>query len=398
MSVAISQAEHASARSHGDRLALRAGARFVTIDGLRGVAALAVVFYHFFEAINRSAPGWAPTYVAGVFQRGYLGVDIFFVLSGFVIAYSVRQGEHTLGYLGRFMARRSLRLDPPYWCAIILEVSLVFVGMRLFPSLSTPLPTPRQLVAHLFYAQNILGFQNILSIFWTLCYEVQFYIFFVSTLVLWRWLPLRGSRSRRIAAYGFFATVFVASLVIRFAFRSNPLHGIAIDRWFQFFLGTLVCWTLLGRVRPHALVAGWASVIGVILLGHAGAEQYVAVGGSMFIYVCGVRGKLSSALGNPALQLLGKISYSLYLFHLPIGWRLISVVEKLIGAPLGPWLAWLLYLVATGVSVAAAWVFWRVVEVPSLQLSKRIRLPSGRSLTPPVVVAQELPANAGVAG
>jgi len=116
----------------------------------------------------------------------------------------------------------------------------------------------------------------------------------------------------------------------------------------------------------------------------------------MFIYFCGVRGKLYTVLGNSALQLLGKISYSLYLFHLPIGWRLISVVEKLIGAPLGPWLAWLLYLVAVGVSIGAAWVFWRAVEVPSLQLSKRIPLPSGRSLNLPVAVVQELPVDARV--
>src|SRR5262245_44222872 len=96
--------------------------RFVFIDGLRGIAALSVVLYHFNEAVIRQSARWVPHVVEAVLHRGFLGVEIFFVISGFVIAFSVRDGNYTPGYLFRFCLRRSIRLDPPYWATIALEL------------------------------------------------------------------------------------------------------------------------------------------------------------------------------------------------------------------------------------------------------------------------------------
>src|SRR5262245_59986169 len=153
--------------------------RFLLIDGLRGIAAISVVMFHLDLAITRSSPGWTPALIHALLREGFLGVDIFFVISGFVIAYSVRNGDYTPGYLLRFWFRRSIRLDPPYWFAIAAEIILIIAGLRFLPELHTPIPTAQNVVAHVFYAQNFYGYDNILTIFWTLCYEVQFYLFLV---------------------------------------------------------------------------------------------------------------------------------------------------------------------------------------------------------------------------
>ena len=76
---------------------------------------------------------WAP--VDWIARNGFLGVDIFFVISGFVIALSVSKGAPTFGYFGRFIVRRSIRLDPPYWSSILLEVLLLHLSLRLFSDL-----------------------------------------------------------------------------------------------------------------------------------------------------------------------------------------------------------------------------------------------------------------------
>ena len=168
--------------------------RFLFVDGLRGIAAMLVVLGHFRGAVNETAVSewiWSP--IETFFSYGYLGVDIFFVISGFVISYSVRNADHTPGFLFRFGLRRSIRLDPPYWLTIFLELILIKLGLLIFPHLDSSFPSLEKILAHFIYMQNLLGYGNILAVFWTLCYEVQFYLVFVSFLVLLR--NLRGSFS-----------------------------------------------------------------------------------------------------------------------------------------------------------------------------------------------------------
>jgi hypothetical protein len=87
--------------------------RFRTIGGLRGIVAFGVALFHFNSAIVRSASNWLPSWGETIPLNGFLGVEIFFVISGFVIAYSVWDGAYSFRYLGLFALRRSIRLDPP---------------------------------------------------------------------------------------------------------------------------------------------------------------------------------------------------------------------------------------------------------------------------------------------
>ncbi|HEX3867599.1 MAG TPA: acyltransferase, partial [Gemmatimonadaceae bacterium] len=139
--------------------------RFRTIDGLRGIAAVGVAVFHFTISVDRAAPNWLPSWLGAIMRHGGYGVDVFFVISGFVIALSVRNGKYTPRYLGRFALRRAIRLDPPYWLTIGFEMMLVGVSVRLFPSLPETLPSIPKILSHLIYAQGILGYGHIIPIF-----------------------------------------------------------------------------------------------------------------------------------------------------------------------------------------------------------------------------------------
>jgi peptidoglycan/LPS O-acetylase OafA/YrhL len=359
--------------------------RFLLIDGLRGIAAMAVVFYHFHEAITRSTDRWLPEALDVVFRRGYLGVDIFFVISGFVIAYSIRNGDFTPNYLFRFWLRRSIRLDPPYWLTIAVEIALIVICLALIPSLRTPIPSARDVVAHLFYAQNILGYKNVLPIFWTLCYEVQFYMFVVGLMVVWQ--SVRGSLSAfwiRALPPVALTALFVASLILRYTTAELPVPGIALDRWFQFFLGVLVWWHMAGKVSAKPLALAWtATIVFIVLTRQPAAEQLVGIVASAVVFVAAKRDQLGSWLAARPIQFLGKISYSLYLLHLPIGWRFVALCEHLLGGKMSTLVAWLVFGGGVAVSIISASISYYLLEAPSMRLSKHIRMPTGKTVSLP---------------
>jgi peptidoglycan/LPS O-acetylase OafA/YrhL len=95
--------------------------RFAFVDALRGIAALAVAVFHLSGGASKQffsrLPGWV---TAGIEWGGHLGVVVFFVISGFVMAYSLKEARPTVAFLSRFLVRRLVRLAPPYWASILL--------------------------------------------------------------------------------------------------------------------------------------------------------------------------------------------------------------------------------------------------------------------------------------
>ena len=174
--------------------------RFLFLDALRGIAALGVVLSHVVEGkhidgLAAILPGWT----VAALKHGGLGVGIFFAISGFVIAHSVYADRVTLRFVGRFMLRRSIRLDPPYWLAIALVLASAGLSAMVVPD-KVPLDVSTgQLLAHLFYLQEILGYPHLNIVFWTLCLEVQFYLIYVSLLCLSRNDPDQPLQGRRTA-------------------------------------------------------------------------------------------------------------------------------------------------------------------------------------------------------
>ena len=373
----------ASREAPGRALATGAGGRLLIIDGLRGVAAMLVVVFHLSDAANiRDLPaiGW-------LMAHGNFGVEIFFVISGFVITYSVRNAVHTGSFFGRFALRRSIRLDPPYWTAIIAEIVLLKVSLAFFPDHKLPMPTAADVVAHVFYAQTLLGRMHIVTIFWTLCYEIQFYLFMVGTLVATRSLALKlpsVNRRRILIAIG--AIMFVYSIAIDAEILPYPLDGLFVDRWYQFSLGIVTLAFVSGWLPRTALFLSWA-VVGVFLLVgpvtvYTLQSALTCVGTSMLIVLATRTPSIERMAARPSIQFLGKISYSLYLIHAVIGWRFVSAALRLM--PIEPTVPVRIavFLAGVGVSVVGAYVMFRLIELPSRNLASRIAVERRRGVDP----------------
>jgi peptidoglycan/LPS O-acetylase OafA/YrhL len=356
------------------------GGRFLMIDGLRGVAAMMVVVYHLHIALYDSVRAWIPSAFDSLLAQGNLGVDIFFVLSGFAISHSVRNGNYTLGYLGRFALRRSIRLDPPLWAAIAAELVLIKVALRVYPDLGTQIPSAGQVVANVTYLQHFVGSRDIVPVFWSLTYEAQFYLVTVLSLVIWQHVPETGGlrRWKALGTYAIASLAFTYSALIFLNFLASPKDFLFIDRWFQFALGALAWAAVTRRVPLSAFIAAWLLVAAVAAVSNAEPYRILATSAALLtsalLVWAGVSGRLSTVLAGRVAQFLGKISYSLYLLHAVVGWRFIALCKRLIGVQLSPIQATIVGLAGVALSIASAWVMYVTVEAPSLRLAKRVHL------------------------
>ncbi|MEX2049010.1 MAG: acyltransferase [Gemmatimonadota bacterium] len=352
--------------------------RFLFIDGLRGVAAMMVVLFHFNEALSDAVT--FPAWIVAVLRHGDLGVDVFFVLSGFVIAFSVRNGVHTPAYLARFALRRSIRLDPPLWATIVLELVLIQLVLALFPEQGTPIPTMGQTLANMTYVQVLLGIPSIVPVFWSLTYEVQFYIVVVASLVGIRWSYQRGlnEQHRRWLANGVGMAALVYSLSIWHGLIAPPLTGLFIERWFQFFLGVVAWLTTASKLAPRmGLAIGALCVLSAALFADSSYRVWstnVAVATSALIIWVGLTNRMSTMLSGGPIQFLGRVSYSLYLLHLVTGWRFIALMKEVLGPQLSLGVAILVLAGGIAVSIGSAWAMYRLLEAPSMRLARTVRL------------------------
>ncbi len=381
-----------------------AAQRFAFVDALRGIAAMSVCLHHIFRYGPLPAPDAAgklvPQPLMAVFANGKIGVQMFFVISGFVIAYVLRKTTITSNQLRSFGIQRFLRLGPPYWFTIVfvlalysLTHSLAFVAS---PLIDDP-PTLGQVGAHLFYLQNLLGMNNLSAGFWTLCIEMQFYLLFALLLGTAQWLSVRtdGGSSRSFARS---LTVVFLPLALASLFWLSRDDG-ATENWVihffhYFFLGALVWWTLDGRT-PKALFWAYIALFAVRIGLQYELRLVVGISAGLAVYAAGRLGRLGDWLNFPWLQNLGRVSYSLYLVHYPISWIVGTLGFLLTGASPYWALGWLVLSVVVSVKVAG--VMHEAVEVPAIRLAQRFkewdqRPPGVPVRTAPEPSAQPIPA------
>lgn len=342
-----------------------ASQRFLFIDALRGLAALAVVLFHLGWVPPLRAPlsQVLPAPLLWVIANGHLGVAVFFVLSGFVIAHSLRDAQVTWQFFGRFALRRSLRLDPPYWLAIVVAVLVLGAAQHLRPDTGYTLPSAAAVLAHIAYAQNIVGIPNIVSQFWTLPYELQFYLVYCGHLAVEQGLLRRnfGAQWARLITFGPLALLSLGLL-----FFNLPAHGMFFLLWYCFLAGALVQWSHSNR----APLLWWALFCaGVAACGSLADHRLIGVLVTSATLAMAARaGGLTRWFRWRWLQWLGRISYSLYLTHF-----LPAAVSKLSGrwvGDSGP-RAVLALLVLTALCLGVAWLFYLAVERPSLRWAQQ---------------------------
>ena len=326
--------------------------RLPGLDALRDLAALAVTWFHMThggELLPSSGGLWWIARALGGF--GHHGITLFFLLSGFVIPYALLRAGSTSGSgIGIFLAKRLVRLQPPFLAACLLAIGLNLLSMRV-PGYDGPLGANYRsevflrLLSDNLYITGILGQSWILVVAWTLAIEVQFYLVAGFSR---RWLIARPLL--------LFAAVVAASLVLP--------QSMLVFHWLPVFaLGSLVA------VRFPAWSWRDASLAGLllVLIGFAfSPKDAVVAAGSLALMLLAVQGRLPAV---PLLPWLGGISYSLYLVHVPIGGRVVNLAARLSPSPMQQLL---ICCAGVGVSVAFAWLFWYCIEKPSHHWSRRL--------------------------
>lgn len=355
------------------------------VQALRGLAALWVALFHAYAGhhIPHLAALMPPVVRMMVFDWGEHGVPIFFALSGFVIAHSLRGATVTAPYMGRFMLRRAIRLDPPYWGAILLCILFAWLSAHARHE-AYRLPSAGRVVAHILYLQEFLQVPEINPVFWTLTFEIQFY------LVLCGALCLATAADRRGWAFGrrlIFALLFALALAGATGVTDRIVPGLFIHFWHAFFVGTLAYWSIAGR-RFRLPLAILVLAIQLPIHHEESGFAIVSAATALILLATSLNGWIYRGLNGRVFQWLGLISYSLYLLHNPVTGAAAFLGRKLHGEGVAADCAVLAEAVAASILAAAAYYY--LVERAAHRLSRRIAMrPSGRRGVNPVLAAND---------
>ena len=276
------------------------------IDALRGIAAVWVATLHFQSAIwNGDVSPW-PSAVRSLFSNGHLGVDVFFVLSGFVIAMTVSRATVNGRYVGAFIVRRSLRLDPTYWTVIFLTCGLAIFKHSTGLGANRALFSVGDILTNMFYLNHLTHSRAVLPVGWTLCLEVQFYLVFV--LICWLVQAMFRDATTTRRKVLFFLPLTIYSLAIQHQIAPQPIGGLFLAQWYMFFIGAMTWW-----VVSREASAVWLFLLcGAAVIGWEPASV-TAVVTAIAIFFAGRTGRLNLTETWRPIQYLGLISYSFYL-------------------------------------------------------------------------------------
>ncbi|MBA2655498.1 MAG: acyltransferase [Tatlockia sp.] len=339
------------------------------VDGLRAIAILIVVIFHAFPKIM---PG------------GFIGVDIFFVISGFLISTIIFSNlERDCFSLGDFYKRRIKRLFPAL--TLVLATSLVFGWFMLFPEEYTQLGKHTVASAGFFQNFNLLretGYFDTLAEtkpllhFWSLAVEEQFYIFWPLLLIF----VSKGQRSfLRITAW-IAVFSFAANIYLIKSGRPMAAFYLPFSRFWELMTGSVLAYVLLARphlIEKHKTIQsclGFALIIiGLLLLNKEstfpGWWALLPTLGALLILSAGPTSWTNNKLlSNKLMVGLGLISYPLYLWH----WPLLSFLH-IFKANASNLMKGEVILVA----ILFAWLTYKFIEKPirSRKVSKRVVAP-----------------------
>ena len=333
--------------------------RIKALDGLRGLAVLLVVVSHLVAR---------PTHGVKLFDLGWMGVEIFFVLSGFLIGSIILEERDSPGFALRFYARRAARILPAYGLMLLFSFLVV-----------TPLVHDERAydpLTYLTFAQNIVTAFNPhrdvlwMSPLWTLGIEEQFYLLVPLALMLTprRWtLPLlvaiwTGSGVFRLIAFSL--GVDPSDTLFLLPARADLLGAGVIAAWInRRGLPTRALPPLRGAPLVFFIAGAALFALGPKVFADF-SQTFFSVGLAAFVLAL-VNGapEARGMLEAPAMVYFGRISYGLYLIHLPISCALHfallgSAPDIATPAQLG------LTALAGLLSVAAAAASWRWIERP----------------------------------
>ncbi|MEU0688722.1 acyltransferase family protein [Streptomyces uncialis] len=333
--------------------------RLRALDGLRLLAALMVAAYHYGGRDGEVSTAWGtsprlqfPT-ASEWFAYGCLGVQIFFVISGFVICMS-GWGRAPRAYF----ASRVSRLMPAYWAAIVLVTAVFALPPVVYRAVS-----PSDALLNLTLLQQPLGVDRVLGVCWTLWAEVRFYALFAVAVVL------PGVTRHRVVL---FCAVWTLAAAMAQASGEPFLKTLLMPEYAPFFIGGIGL-HLVHRDRRDATAWGIVAVSWLTGQHHAVAGlwhapdpdffSYRSAGVIVLIVTAGFALVAAIALGWFSwanwrwLTVAGALTYPFYLVHEHLGWVVIGALHRTLGVP-----AYATLPLTVTAMLALAWLLNRFVE------------------------------------
>lgn len=367
---------------------------FKRIDQLRGFAALAVVACHFAVSAYRGAPnaGEEPfPWLALVLGFGYLGVPLFFVISGFCIHLPQARARAASGTIvpewGRFFRRRFWRLYPPYLCALAVALVLLWVATGGVP-VGWPVIAAQAFLVQTFHPAT---FDGLNPPAWTLAVEAQLYLAYPIVFLL----------IARFEAWRALAIVLAMTMAYRFlltfAPAPPPFGAVAwevfVARWFEWVLGAAIAEWAVGAARLPRLARSPLSAALVLALAvgleweawrfgvYAFKEPLYGIAFALVLIVALDRerarpgGVAATPIGG-YLAGVGVYSYSLYLLHRPIQLAFEPLARAIAARPfvIDHRIPSSLLLMAstTPLVLWASRLFYRLVEEPCVRFAQQV--------------------------
>ena len=369
---------------------IRGGGYLSQIDALRGWAILLVFFFHAWGVSGGSA-GSEPSLWFSYVAAGRTGVTLFFVISGFLLSIpwlrALTSADVTMPSLKNYYAARVLRIVPLYYLAVFMACvvsgswdagfkafTFQFVGFEIFP---------------------------FSVVWWTLVTEVQFYL----VLPLLIWLLASGGKSRLflLLVLILWGGVYVTQVLHNASgekIGSYLLTKSLFGRLPAFLLGMVAAWVFLGVRALPIFQANWVRVLGAViillalyvngvvlrhtvLLGGWESESnwhehhfFEAILWSVVLLVLVLTRPLFYwVIANSVLAVVGKLSYSLYLWHVPILFYVIYPAKERLGVGFSEsLLAYLLTFAALLLSLMVSLLTYRFIELPGLNVKRRLAI------------------------
>ena len=374
---------------------VRADRYIPALDGIRGVAVLLVMMHHLLPLEQVGVDSW----IIRLFGSGWIGVDLFFVLSGFLITGILHDTKQDPHYYRNFYCRRALRIFPLYYLVLFTVFFVVPHVVHMLPVgagkkeavLGSIDETSEHQIWLWLYLNNFLGHSyNMLGHFWSLAVEEHFYLF-------WPLLMAKLNRRRALTAC---LLVVATAVLARCAWLIWPAlprepYIVTFCRMDSLAIGGMVALLLRGPT-PRATLErwGWRMMLltGVLLLAamiHTGGLQHSGLimnligytvlaaffaGFLMWVVLLPEGSGVIRLASLRPLRALGRISYGLYVYHrlvrLPVAIVLPpQVVAAKVGSPLLAAVLW--FAVATAASIAVASLSWWAFELQFLRFKHR---------------------------
>ena len=313
--------------------------RLLELDAIRGIAALAVVIYHYFYRYNEI---YGHEYLSVEWTTlGKYGVQLFFMVSGFVIYLTLNRVEKPLD----FLVSRFSRLYPTFWFSAILTFSVVFIW-----GLPGRVVSLYDAIMNVFMFLQFFGVKHIDGVYWTLTIELTFYFWIFSFFV---------AGILKYTEYLFSPVVLISILESRgFIEISGLWNEIFILQYLSYFLAG-ICF--------YKIIYGLESKLTYAILFLCLVSTYILFSKTVFMisalfylfFYLAILGRLNFLTIKP-LVFLGGISYSLYLLHQNIGY---VIINELYTSGINPIVS---ISVAVCISITLAYLTTKYVERPSL--------------------------------